>query len=145
MLMLSSATRNRHGCVLCEEEVLRCLFDGQSNKAIGALLFVSVDTVKTHLKRIYSKLVPIRETGELAPAGATPVHSGAVPNTRTVVQAAPRRVRTSGSLGSAADGDPDPAPVSVPGTPEHASPKEFQFRRCLASVSRFADTTEAQT
>jgi ATP/maltotriose-dependent transcriptional regulator MalT len=56
MLMLSSATRNRHGCVLCEEEVLRCLFDGQSNKAIGALLFVSVDTVKTHLKRIYSKL-----------------------------------------------------------------------------------------
>lgn len=39
-----------------EEEVLLRLFDGQSNKAIGQSLFVSVDTVKTHLKRIYAKL-----------------------------------------------------------------------------------------
>lgn len=39
-----------------EEEVLSCLFHGQSNKAIARSMFVSVDTVKTHLKRIYVKL-----------------------------------------------------------------------------------------
>ncbi len=39
-----------------EEEVLGCLFRGQSNKAIAKSMFVSIDTVKTHLKRIYAKL-----------------------------------------------------------------------------------------
>ena len=39
-----------------EEEVLGCLFHGQSNKAIAKSMFVSIDTVKTHLKHIYAKL-----------------------------------------------------------------------------------------
>ena len=39
-----------------EADVLACLFDGLSNKAIARTLFVSVDTVKTHLKHIYGKL-----------------------------------------------------------------------------------------
>jgi LuxR family maltose regulon positive regulatory protein len=39
-----------------EEEVLACLFRGQSNKEMARALFVSVDTVKTHLKRVYAKL-----------------------------------------------------------------------------------------
>lgn len=39
-----------------EEEVLALLFDGLSNKALSRRLFVSVDTVKTHLKHIYAKL-----------------------------------------------------------------------------------------
>lgn len=39
-----------------EADVLACLFEGQSNKAIARTLFVSVDTVKTHLKHIYGKL-----------------------------------------------------------------------------------------
>ena len=39
-----------------EEEVLRHLFDGHSNKAIARSMFVSVETVKTHLKHVYGKL-----------------------------------------------------------------------------------------
>ncbi len=39
-----------------EREVLALLFHGHSNKSIARTLFVSVDTVKTHLKRIYDKL-----------------------------------------------------------------------------------------
>lgn len=39
-----------------EEEVLLQLFHGLSNKAIARSMFVSVDTVKTHLKRVYAKL-----------------------------------------------------------------------------------------
>ena len=39
-----------------EEEILNCLVQGQSNKAIAKSLFVSADTVKTHLKHIYAKL-----------------------------------------------------------------------------------------
>lgn len=39
-----------------EEEVLACLFRGQSNRDIARSIFVSVDTVKTHLKHIYDKL-----------------------------------------------------------------------------------------
>jgi len=39
-----------------EREVLALLFEGHSNKAMAETLFVSVDTVKTHLKHIYDKL-----------------------------------------------------------------------------------------
>lgn len=39
-----------------EKEVLACLFRGLSNKAIAQAIYVSVDTVKTHLKHIYVKL-----------------------------------------------------------------------------------------
>jgi len=39
-----------------EREVLALLFLGHSNKDIAQAIFVSVDTVKTHLKHIYDKL-----------------------------------------------------------------------------------------
>jgi LuxR family transcriptional regulator, maltose regulon positive regulatory protein len=39
-----------------EREVLALLFQGKGNKAIARAIFVSVDTVKTHLKHIYDKL-----------------------------------------------------------------------------------------
>ncbi len=39
-----------------EREVLALLFQGHSNKDIAQAIFVSVDTVKTHLKHIYDKL-----------------------------------------------------------------------------------------
>ncbi len=39
-----------------ELEVARLLFEGLTNKAMGRRLFVSVDTIKTHLKHIYAKL-----------------------------------------------------------------------------------------
>ena len=39
-----------------EREVLALLFQGHSNKSIAQTIFVSVDTVKTHLKHIYDKL-----------------------------------------------------------------------------------------
>lgn len=39
-----------------EREVLALLFQGQSNKAMAKAIFVSVDTVKSHLKHIYDKL-----------------------------------------------------------------------------------------
>jgi DNA-binding NarL/FixJ family response regulator len=39
-----------------ELEVLRALTDGLSNKEISAKLFISLPTVRFHLKNIYAKL-----------------------------------------------------------------------------------------
>jgi LuxR family transcriptional regulator, maltose regulon positive regulatory protein len=39
-----------------ELAVLECLVRGSSNKAIARTMFVSIDTVKTHLRHIYDKL-----------------------------------------------------------------------------------------
>jgi len=39
-----------------EREVARCLCEGLSNKAIADRLFLSENTVKTHLQRLFSKL-----------------------------------------------------------------------------------------
>ncbi|MBR0568891.1 AAA family ATPase [Azoarcus sp. L1K30] len=39
-----------------ENQILRLLADGHSNKALADKLFVSENTVQTHLRRIYSKL-----------------------------------------------------------------------------------------
>jgi DNA-binding NarL/FixJ family response regulator len=41
---------------LREIEVLELLAQGKSNKAIGQVLTISEETVKTHLKRLYEKL-----------------------------------------------------------------------------------------
>ena len=52
-----------------EIEVLAHLCQGRSNKAIARLLFVSVDTVKTHLKHVYAKLGVNGRTECVARAG----------------------------------------------------------------------------
>jgi DNA-binding NarL/FixJ family response regulator len=39
-----------------EKEILKCISDGKSNKEISDCLFVSVETVKSHIKNIYKKL-----------------------------------------------------------------------------------------
>ncbi len=39
-----------------ELEVLQLLIRGRSNKEIGTSLFISEDTVKAHLKTLFSKL-----------------------------------------------------------------------------------------
>ena len=45
-----------------EYEVLTLLAEGHSNKEIGERLFVSQNTIKTHLSRIYEKLEVSRRT-----------------------------------------------------------------------------------
>jgi DNA-binding NarL/FixJ family response regulator len=39
-----------------EREILKCITDGKSNKEISDGLFVSVETVKSHVKNLYKKL-----------------------------------------------------------------------------------------
>jgi DNA-binding NarL/FixJ family response regulator len=39
-----------------EREILKCIADGKSNKEISDSLFVSVETVKSHIKNLYKKL-----------------------------------------------------------------------------------------
>ncbi len=46
----------RSGLTDREREILTCAAAGRSNKEIAAQLYVSVDTVKTHLHHIYQKL-----------------------------------------------------------------------------------------
>ena len=51
-----------------EIEVLALLATGMSNAEIGAELFISVNTVKSHLKNVYSKLGVSNRTGALSTA-----------------------------------------------------------------------------
>jgi len=39
-----------------EFQIMECVIEGKSNKEIAEILFLSLDTVKTHLKNIYQKL-----------------------------------------------------------------------------------------
>lgn len=39
-----------------EREILKCITDGKSNKEISDSIFVSVETVKSHVKNLYKKL-----------------------------------------------------------------------------------------
>jgi LuxR family maltose regulon positive regulatory protein len=39
-----------------ELDVLRLIFDGRTNQQMAEELFVSVNTIKTHLSRLFSKL-----------------------------------------------------------------------------------------
>jgi two-component system, NarL family, response regulator len=51
-------TRTQAGAPLTtrEIEVLRLMAEGKSNKEIGAALFISEGTVKTHVNNIHEKL-----------------------------------------------------------------------------------------
>jgi len=57
-----------------EIEVLQCVADGKSNKEIGAQLFISEGTVKTHVKSLLEKLSVVGRTGAIKEA----VHRGLV-------------------------------------------------------------------
>jgi DNA-binding NarL/FixJ family response regulator len=46
----------RSNLTLREIQILELLSEGKSNKEIAALLSISDETVKTHLKRLYDKL-----------------------------------------------------------------------------------------
>jgi DNA-binding NarL/FixJ family response regulator len=51
-----------------EREVLRLMAQGRANKEIGALLGISVGTVKTHLRHIFRKLQVSDRTGAVLTA-----------------------------------------------------------------------------
>lgn len=53
---MAPAGRSEHGLSAREQEVLKLLVDGHSYKTIGTTLFVSVDTVRSHIRSIYDKL-----------------------------------------------------------------------------------------
>lgn len=53
-----------------EREVLQLLADGRSNEQIAAQLFISINTVKTHLSNVYVKLDAKRRTEAIRKARA---------------------------------------------------------------------------
>lgn len=55
---MATSTPARYGQALSERElqVLTLAAHGRSNTAIGAQMFISEHTVKTHMRRIYRKL-----------------------------------------------------------------------------------------
>lgn len=53
---VNSAALNYLGISRREQEVLALLAEGRSNQEIADALFVSVNTVKTHLQNLYQKL-----------------------------------------------------------------------------------------
>jgi DNA-binding CsgD family transcriptional regulator len=59
---LNAQTRPALGISVREHEVLGLLAEGLSNKEIAERLFVSTNTVKTHLARVYDKLDVARRT-----------------------------------------------------------------------------------
>jgi DNA-binding NarL/FixJ family response regulator len=53
---VSTSTRNEYNLSPREADILQSLVKGNSYKIIAAELFISIDTVKKHLKNIYLKL-----------------------------------------------------------------------------------------
>lgn len=53
---LPSAAENNYHLTPREKEILSLLSQGNSYKMIAAALTISIDTVRTHIKRIYEKL-----------------------------------------------------------------------------------------
>ena len=69
-----------------EHEVLRLIADGLENQAIANVLFVSVETIRTHVKSILRKLSSRDRTHAVAVAfrsGVLTVEEDAVPRSRT--------------------------------------------------------------
>ena len=54
--LAASRVAEQHGLTRAETAVLGLLAEGRSNQEIGASLYVSVETVKTHVQRILGKL-----------------------------------------------------------------------------------------
>jgi DNA-binding NarL/FixJ family response regulator len=60
-----AARAQRQSLTAREQEVLQLLVRGRSNKEIGAQLFISEETVKSHLKTLFAKL-KVRDRTEAA-------------------------------------------------------------------------------
>ncbi len=56
MQQSQATVANNYQLTLREKEILQQLSQGNSFKMIAAALFISLDTVRTHIKRIYEKL-----------------------------------------------------------------------------------------
>ena len=68
-----------------ELEVLRLIADGLENQAIADVLFVSVETIRTHVKSILRKLASRDRTHAVAVAfrsGVLTVEEDAIPRSR---------------------------------------------------------------
>jgi DNA-binding NarL/FixJ family response regulator len=51
-------SEDKHGYHLTkrESQILKCLVEGKNNKEISAILYLSVETIKSHMKSIFRKL-----------------------------------------------------------------------------------------
>ena len=57
MFQVIPQTKNQDYCLSEREtEVLQLLVDGYSYKMIASELFIAIDTVRSHIKKIYEKL-----------------------------------------------------------------------------------------
>ncbi len=65
---LSSRQKQDHGLTAREKEILQSLVNGNSYKMIAAELEITIDTVKSHLKKIYQKLQVHSQTEAVAKA-----------------------------------------------------------------------------
>jgi DNA-binding NarL/FixJ family response regulator len=65
---LSSQQREDHGLTKREKEILHSLVKGNSYKMIAAEQDISIDTVKSHLKKVYQKLQVHSQTEAVAKA-----------------------------------------------------------------------------
>jgi DNA-binding NarL/FixJ family response regulator len=65
---LSSRQKQDYGLTPREKEILQSLVNGNSYKMISAEQTISIDTVKTHLKKIYQKLQVHSQTEAVAKA-----------------------------------------------------------------------------
>jgi DNA-binding NarL/FixJ family response regulator len=63
-----SSTKNKYDLSVREKEILAALSQGSSYKIIAEKLFISLDTVRTHLKNIYRKLQVHSQTEAVAKA-----------------------------------------------------------------------------
>ncbi|HKZ65929.1 MAG TPA: response regulator transcription factor [Chitinophagaceae bacterium] len=64
----SNTIKNKYDLTTREKEILTALSDGSSYKIIGEKLFISIDTVRSHLKNIYKKLHVHSQTEAVAKA-----------------------------------------------------------------------------
>jgi DNA-binding CsgD family transcriptional regulator len=65
---LMPGTEGDYGLTAREQEILRLLAEGLLKKEIADALSISVNTVSTHLRRVYDKLHVNTNTGAVAKA-----------------------------------------------------------------------------
>ena len=63
-----TTTKNKYDLTSREKEILTSLSEGNSYKIIAEKYFISIDTVRSHLKNIYKKLQVHSQTEAVAKA-----------------------------------------------------------------------------